>query len=247
MTVQPQAAAIPFKRPDWAFGGLSLDVVAQLVVAASDIALVIDEAGVIRDLSIGDIDLVSRGLGDWMHQPWAETVTDESRAKVEALLKDARNGAAPRWREMNHPGRGDGDTVPVKYHAVAVGEDGRVIVIGRDLQATAALQQRLLRVQQSLERDYLRLRQAESRYRLLFQSASEPVLIVDAGSRRVREANPAAARLLGQTEEGLEGQAFASLLAKDGPPRPRPPSSPPVPRPRRPRPRSPWPTASRRR
>lgn len=216
MTVTPQTAAIPFQRPEWSLGGLPLDTVAQLVAASSDIALIIDRDGVIRDLSVGSTDLASRGLGDWMHQPWTETVTGESRSKVEALLKDARAGAAPRWREMNHPGRGEGETLPVRYFAVAVGEDGRVIVIGRDLQATAALQQRLLHVQQSLERDYLRLRQAESRYRLLFHSAAEPVLIVDAGARRVREANPAAARLLGQPEGALEGQAFAALLSKDG-------------------------------
>ena len=43
------------------------------------------------------------------------------------------------------------------------------------------MQQRLLQTQQSLERDYIRLRQAETRYRLLFDMAAEPVLIVDAG------------------------------------------------------------------
>ena len=42
------------------------------------------------------------------------------------------------------------------------------------------MQQRLLQTQQSLERDYIRLRQAETRYRLMFDMASEPVLIVDA-------------------------------------------------------------------
>jgi transcriptional regulator PpsR len=215
MTVPPQTAAIPFTRPEWALGGLAQETVAEIVTASSDVALVIDRDGVIRDLSVGSMDLVSRGLGEWIHQPWSETVTEESRVKVEALLRDARDGVAPRWREMNHPGRGDGDTLPVRYFAVAVGQDGRVIVIGRDLQATAALQQRLLRVQQSLERDYLRLRQAESRYRLLFHSAGEPVLIVDAGTRRVREANPAAARLIGQAEGALEGQTFASLLDKE--------------------------------
>lgn len=47
-----------------------------------------------------------------------------------------------------------------------------------------------------MERDYLRLRQAESRYRMLFNIASEAVLIVDAGTRIVLEANPAAGELL---------------------------------------------------
>ncbi len=51
-----------------------------------------------------------------------------------------------------------------------------------------------------MERDYSRLRHAETRYRLLFQMASEAVLIVDAGdAARSIEANPAAAELLGET------------------------------------------------
>ena len=78
-----------------------------------------------------------------------------------------------------------------------VGRDGRVVAVGRDLRATAALQQRLVDAQQSMERDYARLRHVETRYRLLFQMTSEAVLIVDAASHKVVEANPAAAQLLG--------------------------------------------------
>jgi len=38
----------------------------------------------------------------------------------------------------------------------------------------ANLQQQLVSAQQSMEREYLKLRQAEARHRLLFQVASEP-------------------------------------------------------------------------
>jgi PAS domain S-box-containing protein len=48
----------------------------------------------------------------------------------------------------------------------------------------------------------------ETRYRLLFQSVSEAVLIVDAGLRRVVEANPAAALVLGNTATHIVGRPF---------------------------------------
>ena len=57
------------------------------------------------------------------------------------------------------------------YSLVAAGGDGRVVAFGRDLRAVSTLQQRLIDAQQSLERDYSRIRHVETRYRLLFQMA----------------------------------------------------------------------------
>ncbi len=211
MTTHPSlSVTIPFRRPHAALGPLNADLAASLVSAASDIALVLDHDGVVLDLSVSSSDLASNGVGDWLNRPWIETVTGESRHKISEMLADALAGAPSRWREVNHPG--DDGEVSVRYFALAAGSDGRVIVLGRDLQASAILQQRLIQVQQSLERDYLRLRQAESRYRLLFQSASEAVLILDAQTRRIREANPAVTRITGREESQLLGQPFAGLL-----------------------------------
>ena len=59
------------------------------------------------------------------------------------------------------------------------------MVAGRDLRPMAAMQQRLVDAQQSMEREYERVRHAESRYRLLFQVTLEAVLVLDAGNGRV--------------------------------------------------------------
>lgn len=211
MTAHPSlSVTIPFKRPETALASLDADMAAGLVSAASDIALVLDRDGIVRDLSVSSSDLATNGVGDWLNKSWIETVTGESRHKISEMIADAIAGRPSRWREVNHPA--DDGEVSVRYFAMAAGSDGRVIVLGRDLQASTILQQRLIQVQQSLERDYLRLRQAEARYRLLFQSASEAVLILDAQTRRIREANPAVGRITGRDESQLLGQPFAGLL-----------------------------------
>ncbi len=102
--------------------------------------------------------------------------------------------------------------MPILYSAVQVGKDGRVVAVGRDLRAIAALQQRLVDAQQSMERDYWRLRQVETRYRFLFQMASEAVLVIDATSLRVVEANPAAGQLFGDASRRIVGQIFPTGL-----------------------------------
>jgi transcriptional regulator PpsR len=96
------------------------------------------------------------------------------------------------------------------------GQDGtpqRWFAFGRDQRVTIALQQRLVEAQLSVERDYARFRQAELRYRQLFQLAGEAVLVVDAASGRVLEANPAAATMLGMAADKLVGQTFPLGLA----------------------------------
>jgi transcriptional regulator PpsR len=171
-----------------------------LIAASSDLALVIGERGDILDVSFNseeladDLDVRS----PWLNRPWIDTVSADSRAKVEMLLREATSTAAPRTRHVNHPSR-HGGSVPILYSAVPVGAKGRLVAFGRDLRAVSELQQRLVDAQQSMEQDYSRLRDVEMRYRLLFQTSSEAVLILDAANARVIETNPAAQRLFGDS------------------------------------------------
>jgi len=195
-----------FRSPARSLAEVDADTAARLIAATGDVALVIDAGGVIRDLAIGSDSLPADSLGEWVGKPWLDTVTVESRRKIEELIHEAGSRAPSRWRQVNHS-TATGE-VAMLYSAVPIGSRGRMVAVGRDLRPVAALQQRLLDVQQSMERDYLRLRHAEARYRLLFQMASEAVLIVDAANQRVVEANPAAARLLGEHVRKLVGRAF---------------------------------------
>jgi len=202
--------SIPLRAPHETLGTLDAREAARLVEAAGDLVLVLDSDGVVLDFAMASSELSIEGSDHWVGRRWDEIVTSESRAKVDEMIAAALDGAQSRWRQVNHPSA-NGD-IPVRYLAVRLGEVGRVVAIGRDLRASAALQQRLLQAQQSLERDYLRLRQAEARYRVLFERATEAIVVVDVATRRVREANPAAARLFDAPEASLVSRPFASLI-----------------------------------
>ena len=196
-------AAVPAEGP----GALDAPEASALVAAASDIALVLDAKGVIQEISCPGGELAQEGFDKWIGGPWADSVNPDSRSKVEALLADAAVDGPRRWRHVNqHSFRGA--DVPILYATVQTGRAGRIVAFGRDLRPVAALQQRLLEAQQAMERDYWRLRNAETRYRLLFQSSAEAVLVVDAATGKVTEANPAAEALLGEPAKRLVGRAF---------------------------------------
>ncbi len=183
-------------------GDLDAKAVSRLVGAASDIALVLDDEGTIIEVVTQRPELGARGARDWLGRPWVQTVTVDSRQKVEALLRDAQAAAdaAGRWRQVNHPVK-DGDDLPLLYSAMRVVRDdsrsgrGRIVAFGRDLRDSVALQRRLIESQQAMERDYWRYREAETRYRHLFETTAEAVLIVDGATQKVLEANPAARAL----------------------------------------------------
>ena len=178
------------------------------MVAASDLALLIDKAGVIEEVTLGTPDLGVHGVHDWLGQFWGDTVHPENRVKIDDML--AGHSETGRWRQVNHPSAmGD---LPMRYLAIATGDDGRILAVGRDMRAAAVQQQRLLRAQQSMERDSLHLRQLEARYRLLFDSTQDAMVVIDAVSRRIADINPAARRLAGLGVAVVTGQPFTSLI-----------------------------------
>lgn len=200
----------PFGDSAELFADLNGDAAARLATMAGDIALVLDDAGRIVD---GTADLRDfPDFADWIGRDWLDTVTVESRPKVMEMLARARKGQTQHWRQVNQIGA-DGE-IPVRYALVSTGTGNRNIALGRDMRDAAALQQRLLQAQQSLERDYLRLRHVETRYRLLFELSSEPVAIVDGDSYRIREANPAAHALLSAKPGSLAGMRLPALFAR---------------------------------
>lgn len=195
----------------------------RVLLAATDLALSVDAQGRIVHVIAREPQRADALRKAWRGKPFTETVSPESRGKVELLLQGVESGEAQRPRHVNHlvPGAGE---LPVVYTAThypsaGFGDGPRWLALGRDLSDTLSLQRRIIEVQQTMERDHWRFREAETRYRSLFQTSVEAVLVAEGASLRVQELNPAAEALL----EGMKGRVrgkwvgvpLASLFAPE--------------------------------
>jgi transcriptional regulator PpsR len=193
-----------------ALSPLASAVAQTMARVASDIAIVIDGDGVIRDVAEGPAKLPTT-CADWVGRRWVDTVTADTRRKIELLLEELRRSDVTQRREVNHPSA-DGEDVPVAWTAIRLGEHGPVVAVGRDLRAVAAIQRRFLDAQHEMELDYWQRRNAENRFRLLFQVASDAVLVIDALSFEVVDANERALALQADARVPLVGRALTDAL-----------------------------------
>ena len=199
--------------PTHVLGQLNPDEVAHIVQASADISLTLNRDGVIQSIAFGNPDLRSPNLEGWVGKNWLDVVTSESRPKIQALLQDANETSLSRFRQINVPSPGSAD-LPLLCATLKIGSTGQIIALARDLREISLLQQRLVDAQQAIERDYTRLRQLETRYRVLFEMASEAVIVLDANTFKIIEANPRAADLLGDSVKKLNGRLLMDYLTK---------------------------------
>ena len=185
--------------------------VVTALVAASDLLLNIDGNGIIRGVVLGNHDLSGLAIETWVGRAWHDTVNPGDADKLAALATGTEEPG--RWRQVTHSIPG-GD-LPMRYRAVRVDDKGGLLAVGRDMRALMLVQQRALRAQQASESDALRLYAAEARNRLLFDSATDPILLVDALTLVITDANPAAATLAGADRAPLNGRALTALVTPD--------------------------------
>ncbi|MEL6369579.1 MAG: transcriptional regulator PpsR [Pseudomonadota bacterium] len=211
--VSKREVGVPFKSPRRFLADLDVDTMAKVIECAADIALII-ENGIIVDIALGTDDLAREPIFEkWVKKSWAETVTIESRPKLEKLL-DASAAEKGTWRQVNHPSAAGAD-IPIKYITVGTGVPGRMLALGRDLRTIATLQQRLVEAHQELERDYSKLREAQARYRLVFDQVQEPIFVVDAADLSIVEMNAPAKGLLAKQTSSSSSNGLQKLFAKE--------------------------------
>jgi transcriptional regulator PpsR len=211
-----EASVQSFKAPRQTLGDLDADNAATVIAAAADVALVIDSAGTILDIAIPKAELASElgSTGEWRGCRWSDLVSEETRQKIGSLLAEIAEKKTSHWRQLHHLGM-SGAEIPILYTLAKLRRRGHYLALGRDMRSIATLQQRLVETQISMERTYSTLRHAETRYRVLFQTSPEPVLIVDATTDKVVDANPAARRLFGETDGRTIGRSFPAGLTAE--------------------------------
>ena len=122
----PQADLASY-APDWA---------AKLIAASSEITLVLDNEGLIHSVSFGGGEPITDDTASWVGQPWIDTVTGETRGKIEQMLREVRQTGSSRRRQINHRSSNGGD-IPVAYTAVKL-DAQHVKSVGRDLRAISS-------------------------------------------------------------------------------------------------------------
>ena len=182
--------------------------------AAVDVALVVDKDGLVLESLVGSDDTFGEASG-WEGEHWSELVTHETRPKVEALIQEGFDRGVSRFRQVNHL-FADGRDVPVGFTTVRLGGGDRLMAVGRSLKALADLQRQLVEAQQTMESEYWHVRQAEARYRLLFQQSRQPIFLVDAQTLEIMDVNHAAAGLVGTDAGKLMGRTFPPAAFRFG-------------------------------
>lgn len=167
----------------------------RVAISQPDVTLVLDWDGVIRDASVSS-SIAKDGLQGWVGRHWTDTVGDVAGDQVRRMVEDARERGVSAFLQVTQRFP-SGIEVPIEYTTVGLGGRAGLIAVGKSLQAVQELQTRLVAAQQAREQDYWKLREIETRSRLLFDASSEAVLIISAGDLRVVEANPVAIRELG--------------------------------------------------
>ncbi len=200
------------KESGGVFADLERSSLLSLLQQAADVVLEIDAEGRISAIEIAEGDLDNDMDDSLVGCAWTDVVTEESRARVEQLLSQARNdGSSSRWQDIIHQ-QPDGSELPISYFIRRADQGDLLVAIGRDQRALAALRQQLVNAQIALERDYWQLRQVETRYRLVFQMVDEAVLVVDDATEKVLEANDAASAILGRKDSPVVGKSFIGLF-----------------------------------
>ncbi len=197
-----------------ALDALDPGAAAALLSLASDVTLVLSRRGIIESVTFGNPDVPIERSDEWVGRSFPEVVTAESKAKAESLLTEVGTRGLSRRRQVNHPSDA-GQDVPVQYTLARLGRADRIVAVGRDLRMVSQLQQRLVEAQQAMERDYWKLRHIETRYRLLFQLAGEAIVVLEATTLRVTDANQSASAMFGEPADRLLGRPFPFGITGD--------------------------------
>lgn len=163
--------------------------------AAPDIKLILDLQGVIKEATLSP-SFDDEQPEAWIGTSWMETVRRSDGEHLRRMVEDARHRGVSAFSQVVQR-LPSGREVPIEYTTVRLGAGSGLIAIGKNLNVISQLQTRIADAQQTMERDYWKLREIETRYRLLFTSSRDAVMLVDAKDLSIRERNPAAAMALG--------------------------------------------------
>lgn len=152
-------------------------------------------------------------LDHWIGRDINSFLTIESREKYHersaSMIADP--DLVPRTLQLNHVDNATWE-FPIRYSMHRVLGRDSFLMIGRDMQPIAEVQQLLVAEQTARDRDQQKIRGGETFYRVVLEASETPLVLVEPESGRIRDLNSAAATLLGSKVETLAGSSFAQAL-----------------------------------
>ncbi|QFT92270.1 DNA-binding protein Fis [Roseovarius sp. THAF9] len=184
----------------------------NIVEQAGDVAVYVADDGEVAGISVNP-DCPSLGcLDHWVGRPFEKFLTVESKEKLELRLEEMRVNPdlTSRGLELNHIDNATWE-FPIRYTLHRV-YDGGFLLLGRDMQPIAEVQQRLVAEQTARERDQQRLRGEQTFYHVVLETSETPMILVEPEKGRIRDLNSAAAMLLGTNVDTLSGSSLAQAF-----------------------------------
>lgn len=127
------------------------DVVGQIVLASSDLCLLIGADMVVQDSATGfalqDIDCAA-----WQGAPLRTLVGPEGQRKID-LLWSAEPASSTGWRHLNFRTGGLGTELPLLVQRICA-RDGRSVLVCRDLRPAVRMQQQFNNAMIEIEQRY---------------------------------------------------------------------------------------------
>jgi len=204
----------------------NLSIYEALIFGLADSIVILDpNSSKVISVKTKGIELGRLKLEGWVGQILSDYVEIDSSNKFVTALKgqvdldsvDPKQLEAD-WRHINFLSPAKLPT-PMLIKVFKFPNQEELVMAARDLGSMAKMQQKLMDTHRSMERDYLRLRHLESRYNTLFENSSEAVLIVDLATKKISQANIAAAKaLLLEDTKKIIGSEFAQYFAPENKP-----------------------------
>lgn len=200
----------------WNSGAVPLiepEVLSGIIAAASDIALVVDDAATILSVIVSPAAESFGNLSHWEGRPVVEFLAEDSIDKFQkAHARHIEGETIKKPLELNHEDNAAWK-YPVRYTLHRFGQDNTALLLGRDLRPIAETQQQLVQAQIALEQGYEARREFDSRYRVMLARTREAVLFVSLQDGRISDCSDRAATILGLKRESVSGTSLAQLLA----------------------------------
>lgn len=191
----------------------AMQLSAQIIIDTADLSFLLWPDGQIAEATLGRRTRLGIDPDGLKNRDIVEIVQPEDAAHMTNLVAQARDGQHPRPVKLRHSPLIQDGTV-ARYSAHIAGNGKNIMLIGSALSAELSLSAQAARAE--IARHQRHDQQAtEDRYRLLFETSTEGLLVVSQASGLIEQSNGSASILIGQSPENLVGTPLWSHFIEE--------------------------------